>query len=305
MRSFYKQFAASSYIRRPLTSAASLLVLALTCSLSSCSRSGSVVVASKNFTEQLLLGEIAAQQLERKLHIPVERKLGLGGTLLTHEAILHGDIDIYPEYTGTASSVVLKQPTPEDSAGAYMTVKDAYLHRFQLIWLPPLGFNDTFAMVARTRDVQQLSDGTLSAANSRAWRLAVGYEFLTRPDGLQKLDKVYALKWSGTPQSMDLGLLYSALRQKRVDMAAANSTDAALTDTNFTILRDDKKAFPPYSACFIVRKNVIDQQPAIETALTMLSNHIGDETMRALNRRVDVEHQPVEKVVREFLAGQP
>lgn len=282
-----------------------IALFALACSLCSCSRNGAVVVASKNFTEQLLLGEIAAQQLERKLHIKVERKLGLGGTLLTHEAILHGDIDIYPEYTGTASSVILKQPIPEDTAQAYISVKDAYLHRFQLIWLPPLGFNDTFAMVARTQDAQRLSDATLSAADSRPWHLGVGYEFLTRPDGLQKLDKVYALHWDGTPQSMDLGLLYQALRQHKIDLAAANSTDAALTDKNFTVLRDDKKAFPPYSACFIVRKAALDQQPAIETALTMLSNHLGDETMRSLNRRVDVDHQPVEEVAKDFLAGQP
>ena len=283
----------------------SLAVLALIASLCSCSRTGAIVVASKNFTEQVLLGEIAAQQLERKLHIKVERKLDLGGTLLTHEAIVRGDVDIYPEYTGTASSVVLKQPIAEDPVQAYMAVKDAYLHRFQLIWLPPLGFNDTFAMVARTQDARRLSDSTLSAAASRGWRLGVGYEFLTRPDGLQKLNRVYAPRWDGTPKSMDLGLLYQALRQHKIDMAAANSTDAALTDTIFTVLRDDKKAFPPYSACFIVRKSLIDQQPGIEMALTMLSNHIGDETMRGLNRRVDVDHQPVERVAKDFLAGQP
>lgn len=280
-------------------------ILAIAACVSSCSRNGEIVVASKNFTEQVLLGEIAAQQLERKLHIQVRRKLDLGGTLLTHQAIVHGDIDIYPEYTGTASSVVLKQPIAEDPAQAYMTVKDAYLHRFQLVWLPPLGFNDTFAMVVRTPDAQRLSENRLSMADSRNWRLGVGYEFLTRPDGLQKLNKIYTLHWDGTPKSMDLGLLYQALRQRKIDMAAANSTDAALTDNHFTVLRDDKKAFPPYSACFIVRKSLIDQQPGIEMALTMLSNHIGDETMRALNRRVDVDHQPVQAVAKDFLAGQP
>jgi len=283
----------------------SLAVLALAACLCSCSRNGAIVVASKNFTEQVLLGEIAAQQLERKLHIKVERKLDLGGTLLAHGAIVRGDIDIYPEYTGTASSVVLKQQIAEDPVQAYIAVKDAYLHRYQLIWLPPLGFNDTFAMVARTGDAQRLTDRTLSAADARNWRLGVGYEFLTRPDGLQKLNKVYALHWGGTPKSMDLGLLYQALRQHSIDMAAANSTDAALTDSNFTVLRDDKKAFPPYSACFVVRKGLIDQQPGVEMALTMLSNHIGDGTMRGLNRRVDVEHQPVARVVKDFLAGQP
>jgi osmoprotectant transport system substrate-binding protein len=252
-----------------------------------------------------VLGEIAAQQLERKLHMRVERKLNLGGTLLTHEAIVKGDVDIYPEYTGTASSVVLKQAIPEEPARAYMVVKDAYLQRFKLVWLPPLGFNDTFAMVVRAEDGKKLTSPQLSAAQSRSWRLGVGYEFLTRPDGLGKLDQVYGLHWAGTPKSMDLGLLYRALRQRSVDMAAADSTDAQLTEPAFMVLKDDKKAFPPYSACYVVRKHVVEQLPGVQMALSMLSNHISEETMRNLNRQVEMEHQPVEKVARDFLATQP
>jgi glycine betaine/choline ABC-type transport system substrate-binding protein len=279
-----------------------LISLALVCS---CSRTNAIVVGSKNFTEQLILGEIAAQQIERKLHIPVERKLNLGGTLLSHEALVKGDIDLYPEYTGTAASVVLKQKIPPDTARAYMEVKDAYFRRFHLVWLPPLGFNDTFAMAARAADAKKLSARQLSAAGSRAWRLGVGYEFLTRPDGLRKLDEVYGLRWEGTPKSMDLGLLYRALKSHQIDMAAANSTDASLTDPSFTVLEDDRKAFPPYNACFVLRKSLIDQRPDVEMALTMLSNHINAETMRGLNRRVEVDHQPAERVAREFLQTQP
>ena len=272
---------------------------------SACSRNGAIVVGSKNFTEQIILGEIAAQQLERKLHIRVNRILDLGGTLLTHEAIVRGDIDIYPEYTGTASSVVLKKQIPEDPVRAYMVVKDAYLQRFHLVWLPPLGFNDTFAMIVRREDGQRLSAPELSAANSRAWRLGVGYEFLTRPDGLKRLNEVYQLRWDGTPKSMDLGLLYQALQQKKIDMAAADSTDAPLTQPKFMALNDDKKAFPPYTACYVVRASVIQQQPGVKWALTMLQNRISEETMRDLNRRIDVEHQPVTKVARDFLANEP
>jgi osmoprotectant transport system substrate-binding protein len=276
---------------------------ALLC-LCSCSRKGAIIVGSKNFTEQLVLGEIAAQQLERKLHVPVQRRLNLGGTLLAHQAIRKGDIDIYPEYTGTANSVVLKKSVPSDPASAYLLVKEEYLKRYGLIWLPPLGFNDTFAMVVRSQDAQKLSAQKLSTADSRQWRLGIGYEFLTRPDGLHKLNEVYGLRWEGTPRSMDLGLLYQALRQKEVDMAAANSTDAALTDTRFTVLEDDKHAFPPYNACFVVRKSLVDQQRDVEMALTMLSHHIDAETMRRLNRRVEVDHQPVVRVAKEFLATQ-
>ena len=277
--------------------------LTLVC-LCSCSRNGTIVVGSKNFTEQLILGEIAAQQLERKLHISVQRKLNLGGTLLAHEAIQKGDIDIYPEYTGTASSVVLKKSVPPDPLRAYLLVKEEYLKRYGLVWLPPLGFNDTFAMVVRSQDAQKLSAQKLSSADSRRWRLGVGYEFLTRPDGLHRLNEIYRLQWEGTPRSMDLGLLYQALRQNKVDMAAANSTDAGLTDSRFTVLDDDKRAFPPYNACFVVRKSLVDQQGPVAMALTMLSNHIDAETMRRLNRRVEVDHQPIVRVAKDFLVTQ-
>ncbi len=273
--------------------------------LCSCAKNEAIIVGSKNFTEQIVLGEIAAQQLERKLHVAVQRRLDLGGTLLTHEAIVKGDIDIYPEYTGTAATVILKESAPADPVRAYMLVKDAYLKRFQLVWLPPLGFNDTFAMVIRREDAHNLVAPTLSAAASRKWRLGIGYEFLTRPDGLQRLNKVYGIHWDGTPRSMDLGLLYQALQQKSIDMGAGNSTDAQLSNPNFTMLGDDKKAFPPYNACYVVRRELIQQKPQVEWALSMLQNHLSEETMRNLNRRVDIDHQPVEKVVKDFLATQP
>lgn len=272
---------------------------------SSCSGPKAIVVGSKNFTEQIILGEIAAQQIERKLNITVQRKLDLGGTLLTHEAILHGQIDVYPEYTGTAATVILKEKIPADPASVYMSVKDAYRERFRLIWLPPLGFNDTFAMVIRAQDAAKLSDPTLSAASERAWRLGIGYEFLTRPDGLQTLDRVYNLRWDGTPRSMDLGLLYVALGGRKIDMGAGNSTDAQLANQKFTLLKDDKKAFPPYNACYVIRQATNQQNPQIALALSMLQNRISDDAMRDLNRRVDILHQPVEQVAKEFLAGQP
>ena len=280
--------------------------LLASCLLTSCSRHDAIVVGSKNFTEQLILGEIAAQQLERKLHVPVDRKLNLGGTLLTHQALIHGQIDLYPEYTGTAATAVLKQKTLGDPAAAYIQVKDAYLERYHLIWLPPLGFNDTFAMVVRTRDADRLSARTLSAAAAaRSWRLGVGYEFLTRPDGLTALDRAYQPKWNGTPKTMDLGLLYQALQQNQVDMAAGNSTDGLLTEASFAVLADDRKAFPPYSACFVVRQDLLTERPDVKAALAMLSGRISDETMRDLNRRVDIGHEPVVKVAHDFLAGQP
>ncbi|HEX4773788.1 MAG TPA: glycine betaine ABC transporter substrate-binding protein [Bryobacteraceae bacterium] len=270
-----------------------------------CSRSNAIIVGSKSFTEQIILGEIAAQQIERKLHLPVERRLGLGGTLLAHEALRKGQIDLYPEYTGTAGLAILKQPPSSDPTAAYMQVKDSYRERFHLIWLPPLGFNDTFAMVVRSHDAEQLQRPALSAAASRSWRLGVGFEFLTRADGLTRLDSEYRLRWSGSPLTMDLGLVYQALAQDHVDMIAANSTDGLLANPVYKMLADDKKAFPPYNACFVVREDLLTGRPGVNTALTMLSNRISDEAMRNLNRQVDVNHKPVTEVVHEFLATQP
>ncbi len=283
-----------------------LLALMTACLLAlSCSRSHPVTVGSKNFTEQWILAEMAAQQLERKLHITVERKLNLGGTMLTHEALLAGQVDLYPEYTGTALESILKQAAEGDRATVYMRVKEEYLARFHLVWLPPLGFNDTFAMVVRVRDGQALTAGTLSAAAARSWRLGVGYEFLTRPDGLQRIDRVYRLAWTGTPMTMDLGLLYQALKQNQIDMAAGNSTDAQLTQPDYTMLADDRHAFPPYDACFVVRQSFLNDQPGAREALTMLSGQITEEDMRQLNRQVDVDHRPVVEVVRDFLRTRP
>lgn len=281
----------------------SSVLLVLT--LSGCSRRNEIVVGSKNFTEQFVLGEIAAQQIERKLHVPVRRKLGLGGTLLAQQALENGDIDIYPEYTGTAASVVLKINVPSDPVRVYNGVKDEYLRRYHLVWLLPLGFNNTFAMVVRSGDAQHLPAPDLSAARARSWRLGIGYEFLTRPDGLQRLDQVYHLQWKGNPKSMDLGLLYQALKQNQVDMAAGNSTDAQLTENQFAILADDKHAFPPYDACYVMRQELSQQNPQVESALNELHNRINEATMRDLNRRVEVDHLPAESVARDFLAKFP
>jgi glycine betaine/choline ABC-type transport system substrate-binding protein len=269
----------------------------------SCGRTNAIVVGSKNFTEQIVLGEIAAQQIERKLHVHVERRLDLGGTLLAHLALKNGQIDLYPEYTGTALTAVLKQPLNSDPAAVFQTVSTLYQSRFHLTWFPPLGFNDSFAMVVRRDDAEKLPSPKLSSAWVRTWKLGVGYEFLTRPDGLGRFDSVYHLRWQGLPRTMDLGLLYRALNDSRIDMAAANTTDGLLTSDNYAVLEDDKHAFPPYQACFVVGEMVLRKFPALQTALRGLSDTLDDKTMRKLNRRVDLDHVSVTRVAADFLAA--
>jgi len=280
----------------------SIAAFVLTLLCSSCAPRSTIVVASKNFTEQVLLGEIAAQQIERRLSVHVDRKLNLGGTLLAHQALLSGQIDLYPEYTGTALTAVLKQPPTSDANAAFETVSRMYLDQFHLRWLKPLGFDDTFAMVVRSSDARSLPAHTLSAATSREWRLGVGYEFLTRADGLIRLNESYRLKWRGDAKTMDLGLLYQALEQSQIDMAAANSTDGLLSSSRFAVLADDRHAFPPYQACFVVRMAALSKDPRLEPALAELSGKLDDKTMRELNRRVDQDHEPLVQVAHDFLA---
>lgn len=262
-----------------------------------------LTVGSKNFLEQVLLGEIAAQHLEHRLGKPVERKLNLGGTLLAHQALVKGEIDLYPEYTGTATSSVLNIPSSSDPGELLTRVRREYQARFNLRWLDPLGFDNTFAMVIRRADaethrLESLSD---AARYTPGWTLGVGYEFQQRPDGLPKLLATYRLPLIGSPTTMDLGLLYRALQQKQVSMIAANSTDGLLSEPDVTVLRDDRKSFPPYQAAFVVRGASLEREPSLEQALIELSGKFPEETMRRLNHLVIVQHGSVQAVARQFL----
>jgi len=261
-----------------------------------------IVVGSKNFTEQVLLGEIVAQQIERRLHVPVERKLNLGGTLLAHEALKSGGIDLYPEYTGTALTAVLKQSAVGDPATVLERVRAGY-QAWGIDWLPPLGFNDSFAMVVRSEDTRAQGLKTLSDAARRpgAWRLGVGYEFTQRPDGLNGLVRAYSLRLDGAPVTMDLGLLYPALQSKKIDMAAANATDGMLAHPEFTVLQDDLHYFPPYECAIAVRRDTLGRYRGLKEALMELSSRISDQTMRRMNELVDVRHNAVADVARDFL----
>jgi glycine betaine/choline ABC-type transport system substrate-binding protein len=278
------------------------LLIAITL-LTGCGPRNHIVVGSKNFTEQLILGEIIAQHLEARLHQPVERKLDLGGTLLAHQALLSGDIDMYPEYTGTAFTNVLKRSGVTDPAVVLEQVRAEYSSGFHLDWLDPLGFNNSFAMTVRGEDARSRHLKTLSdaAADRMGFVLGAGYEFLTRPDAYGALNRAYPIKWNSAPKSMDLGLLYQALEQKQVSMAAGNTTDGLLNKLDVTVLEDDKHVFPPYQACIVIRQDTLAKYPALPGILSELSGKISDKQMRAMNYAVDGQHRPARDVAKEFL----
>jgi glycine betaine/choline ABC-type transport system substrate-binding protein len=270
--------------------------------LVSCGGRARIVVGSKNFTEQVILGEILAQQIERRTKVPVERYLNLGGTLLAHEALVRGSIDLYPEYTGTALMAVLKRPPATDPAAVLAEVRAAYQSQWKLQWLAPLGFNNTFAMIVRGETARAAHLATLSdAAPSRPWRLGVGSEFQQRADGLPGLVKTYGLQLDGEPVTMDLGLLYAALDSRKVDMIAGNSTDGPAAVRDVTILDDDRHYFPPYDCAVVAREETLARYPGLRAALEQLSGKLTVETMRRLNQEVDGEHRPVAQVAGQFL----
>jgi len=280
-----------------------LCLLVIAAGLSSCSHSDRVVVGSKNFTEQVIMGEMLAQQIERKTHLPVDRKLNLGGTIVCHEALTAGQIDTYVEYTGTGLTAILKEPPAKDSNLAYQTVKDVYKSRFGIEWTEPLGFNNTFAIIVRKSDAEQFGLRTISDAAPRTsrWVAGFGYEFIEREDGYPGLVKTYNLRFPSEPRVMDLGLTYKAVAGHQVDLIAGNSTDGLIGALGLVVLEDDKHYFPPYDAVPLVREAVITKHPEIREALRALGGKVSEEQMRLMNYAVDGEHKDVKQVVKEFL----
>lgn len=262
-----------------------------------------IVVGSKNFTEQVLLGEIIAQHLEHRLpDVKIVRQLNLGGTLLTYNAILNGQIAVYPEYTGTIQAEILKEKPSPDPAQSFERSRLEMQRLVQMEVLPPLGFDNFFAMVIRGEDARKYKVSTLSqAAEVKAgWKIGMGYDFQGRIDGMPALS-LYRLQTAASPRTMDLGLMYKALEQGQVTMIAANATDGPLEGHDWTILADDKKVFGSYQACILARMDAFTREPRLKATLSELSGKFTNETMRKLNAEVDVHHQQVREVAADFL----
>jgi osmoprotectant transport system substrate-binding protein len=260
------------------------------------------IIGAKNFTEQVVLGELLAQQIEAMTGMKVERRFYLAGSYICNQALIAGRIDSYVEYTGTALTAILKQPVNKNPQRVLDTVRRLYQERYQVVVTEPLGFENTFAMVIRGQDAERFHVSTLSQAAryTPQWRLGVGYEFEQRPDGLPGLQQAYGLKFDGSPRLMDLGLLYRALNGRQVDMIAGNSTDGPIKAFHLAVLQDDKHYFPPYQAVPLVRQEALDRWPKLRVVFASLAGKITAEQMQTMNEAVDGQHRDPGQVVREF-----
>jgi osmoprotectant transport system substrate-binding protein len=284
---------------------AAFLILVATLSVCGCEPRprDTIVVGSKNFPEQALLGEILAQHIETRTQLHVERRFYLAGSFICQQAMLAGRIDTYVEYTGTALTAILHDPIESGRSAVFDRVQREYKQRFDFDVLPALGFDNTFALVIRGEDARRLHLKTISDAvpYARNWRAGFGFEFMERPDGYPGLARAYGLRFAGQPKILDLGLLYRALLDKEVDLVAGNSTDGLIAARDLVILEDDKHYFPPYEAVPVVRDDTLVRYPDVRRAIAELSGQISDEEMRKMNYEVAGERRDIEDVAREFL----
>jgi osmoprotectant transport system substrate-binding protein len=281
----------------------SLIGLVAVAFMASCSAGGTITVASKDFSENILLGELMAQLIEAKTDLKVNRKLNLGGTFVNFNAIQNGQIDVYPEYTGTSLTAQLNMEVINDPAESYRVVSEEMLKRWDIVWLDPFGFNNTYTLAVTAEVQEKYNLKTYSDLIPIADQLVFGaeHEFFDRQDGFDGLVAHYGLQFKGEPMKLNTSLKYQAIGKGDMDITDAFSTDGPIKQYDLRILEDDKSFFPPYHAAPVVRKAVLEQHPEVGEALNLLAGKINDETMTELNYLVDVQGEPVEEVAKAFL----
>jgi osmoprotectant transport system permease protein len=265
-------------------------------------QAGAIRVGSKNFTEQIILGELLAQTIESRTSLQVDRRLNLGGTFICDRAVRSGDIDLYVEYSGTAQTAIFHQAADKDPRRVFDSIRRQYAGA-GLTLMDPLGFENTFAMLVREEDAKRLGLRTLSDLARHASRLhaGFGFEFLQRQDGYPGLARTYGLHFAVPPIAMDLSLIYRALAERQVDLVAGDATSGLIQAYGLTMLEDDRHYFPPYDAAAVVRSAVLLAHPELRSALARLSGRITVADMRRMNHAVDAGHRDAADVVREFL----
>jgi osmoprotectant transport system permease protein len=290
---------------RSMKTIATLIVLLAVIAASSIWASGlgsrrGVIVGSKNFTEQIVLGELLAQVLERR-GVEVERRFNLGGTAIAHQALISGSIDAYVEYSGTSLTAIFNLPPSTDAGRVFAQVRERYA-ALGITAMPRLGYDNTFAILVRADDAARLGLKTVGDLNKyRDARAGFGYEFLERADGFKGLTAAYGLRFAGEPRTMDLNLIYRAVAAKEIDVTAGDMTSGQIAALDLVVLEDDRHYFPVYEAVPLVRANVLQQHPEIAEALRHLEGRISDEEMRRMNYAVDAGKQDPFQVVRAFL----
>ena len=259
-----------------------------------------VIVGSKNFTEQIVLGELLAQVIERQ-GVTVQRRFNLGGTSIAHQALVSGGIDAYVEYSGTSLTAIFDQPPSTNAEQVFAAVREKYAP-LGITAMPRLGYDNTFAILVRADDAVRLGLKTIGDLNKfTGARAGFGYEFLERADGLKGLSRAYGLHFSGEPRTMDLNLIYRAVAAREIDVTAGDMTSGQIAALGLTVLEDDRHYFPVYEAVPLVRANVLQRYPAIANALRALEGRVSDDEMRRMNYAVDAQKQDPFQVVRAFL----
>jgi osmoprotectant transport system permease protein len=260
-----------------------------------------VVVGAKNFTEGAILAELMAQVIERHAGAHVERRFNLAGTQVAFEALRTGAIDLYAEYTGTGLRDILGDASPVESAAqALARVSDAFARRYNLLWLAPFGFNNTYVLMMRYDRAQTLGITAIDDLAAHPLRYGMSHEFLDRRDGMPGLRRVYDLDIASLV-GMEHDLAYRALAEGAIDVSDGYSTDAKIVTQHLTVLVDDKHFFPPYEAAPLLRRDLVTRLPGVVDALSLLAGRIDDETMRRLNHGVEGENRSPADVAGAFL----
>ncbi len=270
-------------------------------------RSANVItIGSKNFTEQVILGELLATEIENNTDLKVNRQFNLGGTFICHNALISGAIDGYVEYTGTALTAILNRKPINNPQLVYQIVKQNYAEKFNLKVIQSLGFENTFAILIRQQEANDLNLKTISEAAKYTpqWQAGFGYEFINREDGYPGLAETYNLQFANPPLGMDLSLTYRALADRKVDLIAGDSTNGLISLLNLFMLEDDKQYFPPYEAVPIFNQKTLIEYPQLEPAIAELVGKISAEAMREMNYQVDSKSIPVKAVVENFLKSE-